>query len=166
MIMIRLAETQDLTAIMEILQVVVQKMHNNNNFQWDAKYPREQDFIEDINQGELFVSVQEGEVAGFICINKVEPEEYKGLAWSLSQEALVIHRMAVSPAYQKLGIGAQLVGFADELAKQKQMKYLKIDTYSGNPKAQRLFEKLGYTFVGEMHFNGKEKAFYCYEKLV
>ena len=78
----------------------------------------------------------------------------------------MIHRMAVSPDYRKVGVGFELVVFGDELAIKNNIRYLKTDTYSSNVNAQALFEKLGYIFVGEMSFLGKEKPFYCYEKMI
>ncbi|QJW48751.1 4Fe-4S dicluster domain-containing protein [bacterium BFN5] len=35
-----------------------------------------------------------------------------------------------------------------------------------NTKAQQLFRKSGYNFVGEMSFLGKEQPFFCYEKII
>jgi ribosomal protein S18 acetylase RimI-like enzyme len=162
--MIRKAVINDLESIMGILRKIIVEMHGYNNFQWDENYPQAQDFTSDIQKGNLFVSVREVEIAGFICINQNEPIEYEGLKWSLAEDALVIHRMGVNPDYRNAGIGVALVRFADELAKGAGVKYLKTDTYSLNTKAQSLFEKCGYVLVGEMNFLGREKPFYCYEK--
>lgn len=162
--MLRTAIINDLDNIMGIVQRIIAEMHGQHNFQWDENYPQAKDFIGDIEKGDLFVCSKDGQVVGFICINREEPKEYTGLRWSCSKEALVIHRMGVSPDYRKAGIGAQMVGFAAELAKRSGIEYLKTDTYSLNVKAQSLFQKQGYTFVGEMSFLGKERPFYCYEK--
>lgn len=164
--MIRKARIQDLERIMEILKKIVEEMHAYNNFQWDENYPQARDFAADIKKGELFVSERENKVVGFICINRDEPKEYEGLKWSSAEDVLVIHRMGVSTDHRKAGIGTELVGLADELAKNRNIKHLKTDTYSLNMKVQRLFQKCGYVFVGEMRFLGKEKPFYCFEKFV
>ncbi|MBP2627369.1 MAG: acetyltransferase, family [Firmicutes bacterium] len=164
--MIRTATMDDVSNIMKIVQAVIVEMHSYNNFQWDENYPQIRDFAGDIEKGDLFVSIREEMIAGFICINRVQPTEYNGLKWSLSEEALVIHRMAVSPDCRNIGVGFELVNFADELAKKNNVRYLKTDTYSLNTNAQGLFQKLGYIFVGEMSFLGKEKPFYCYEKWI
>jgi ribosomal protein S18 acetylase RimI-like enzyme len=164
--LIRKAIINDLDSIMEIVQKIIVEMHKYNNFQWDETYPQAENFAQDIEKEDLFVSVRENKVVGFICINKEEPLEYEGLKWSSEEEALVIHRMGVSPDYRNAGIGAELVGFADTLLKNKGIRYLRTDTYSLNVKAQGLFQKQGYIFVGEMRFLGKEKPFYCYEKVL
>ncbi len=163
---IRKAIMNDLGSIMKILEKIIVEMHAYNNFQWDKNYPQVKDFAADIEKGDLFACMRAGNLVGFICINRDEPKEYTVLNWSLPDPALVIHRMGVSPDYRNAGIGAELVGFADELSRRVGVEYLKTDTYSLNTKAQGLFQKRGYVFVGEMSFLGKEKPFYCYEKFL
>jgi len=164
--MIRKAMIDDLDAIMGILGEIIVEMHGYNNFQWDENYPQVKDFAADIKKGDLFVCVRDTEIVGFICISGDQPLEYGELNWSSGEEALVIHRMGVSPNSRNAGIGAELVGFAEEFSRNSGIRYLKTDTYSLNTKAQGLFQKRGYIFVGEMSFLGKEKSFYCYEKML
>lgn len=162
--MIRKANIADLDSIMAILKKIIKEMHSYGNFQWDENYPKAKDFAADIEEGNLFVSIRENKVIGFICINRDQPKEYQALNWSSTEDAFVIHRMGVSPDYRQAGIGTELVLFADEFAKSNGVAYLKTDTYSLNTMAQRLYLKCGYTFIGEMSFLGKEKPFYCYDK--
>lgn len=164
--MMRKAVIEDIKNVMEIIKETIVEMHSYGNYQWDENYPQEKDFLDDIQKGDLFVIEREGKLVGFVCINKVEPVEYNGLNWSLNDDAMVVHRMAVNPAYRKNGIGTELMKFADELALKNNISYLKTDTYSLNSKMNRLFEKCGYKLVGEMSFLGKEKPFYCYEKVL
>lgn len=164
--MIRKAIINDLDSIMEIVKKIIIEMHRYNNFQWDENYPQAKNFTTDIEKGDLFVSVIENKIVGFICINRDEPIEYEELKWSSAEDALVIHRMGVSPDCRNAGIGSELVEFAVELSKRTGVSYVKTDTNSLNTKAQGLFKKHGYVFVGEMFFLGKEKPFYCYEKVL
>jgi GNAT superfamily N-acetyltransferase len=163
---IRKATLEDINSIMQIVQETIFEMKSYNNTQWDENYPLESNFIDDINKGELYVVDEDGDVGGFACINKVEPEEYKDLTWKLDTAALVIHRMAVNPKFRRKGIGTKLISFADELALEQNIKLLKTDTYSLNTKMQGLFEKCGYTFVEEINFLKKERPFYCYDKSI
>lgn len=164
--MMRKAALEDLKNIMAIIKETIAEMHSYNNYQWDENYPKEEDFIDDIEKKNLFVSERSGKLVGFICVNKEQPIEYNGLNWLLNDEAMVIHRMAVNPACRREGIGTELMKFADELALKNSIRYLKTDTYSLNIKMDALFKKSGYNFVGEMSFLGKEKPFYCYEKIL
>lgn len=165
-ITIRKAILKDLRDIMEIIRQTIIEMCSYNNDQWDENYPQEKDFINDIQKENLFVIEREGKIVGFTCINKVEPVEYNELNWTLNETAMVGHRMSVSPAYRRNGIGTELMKFTDELALKNNVRYLKTDTYSINPKMNALFVKCGYKFIGEMSFLGKENSFYCYEKIL
>ncbi|AKN33710.1 acetyltransferase [Clostridium carboxidivorans P7] len=160
----RKAVIEDTKEIMQIIKETIAEMRTYNNTQWDENYPQEKDFMKDIQRGDLYVAEREGKLVGFVCINKVEPVEYTGLNWSLKEDCMVVHRMAVNPNYRRSGIGTELMKFADELALANNIRYLKTDTYSINTKMNALFKKCGYHLIGEMSFLGKEKPFYCYEK--
>ena len=99
--MIRKAVMEDINDIMRIIKETIAEMHSYNNTQWDENYPQEKDFINDIKKGDLFVAERDGKLVGFVCINKVEPVEYNGLNWSLNEEAMVVHRMAVNPVVEE-----------------------------------------------------------------
>ena len=61
---------------------------------------------------------------------------------------------------------SKLMKFTDEVALKNNLKYIKTDTYSINQNMNSLFVKCGYNLVGEIRFLGKEKTFYCYEKVI
>lgn len=160
----RKAIVQDIIGIMDIIRMVVHEMHSYHNFQWDEFYPQKKDFLADISAGDLYVSERDGKLVGFVCVNKIEPVEYCGLDWSSRKDFMVIHRMAVDPAYRRNGVGRELMTFAEELALKSNIAYLKTDTNSINKKMKALFLKCGYNFIGEICFLGKETPFYCYDK--
>lgn len=162
----RKAVKEDIQDIMKIIKETIEEMRTYNNTQWNEEYPAEKDFMKDIENEELFVIEREGRLAGFVCINKEVPDEYDGLNWSSDKEALIIHRMAVSLEHRKSGIGTELMKLADDFALRSNIKYLKIDTYSINEKMNALIKKFDYKFVGEINFKGREKSFYCYEKVL
>ncbi|MDP4125865.1 MAG: GNAT family N-acetyltransferase [Bacillota bacterium] len=164
--MMRKAKLQDIDKIMDIIRMTIIEMHSYNNYQWDENYPQEKDFIADINEGNLYVSERDGKLVAFICVNQVEPDEYKGLDWTSKREGMVIHRMSVHPEYRRNGIGFKLMNFAETLAHNKNISYLKTDTNSMNEKMQALFLKCGYKDIGVISFLGKEEPFYCYDKLL
>lgn len=164
--MIRKANLNDIKEILRIVDIAISDMHSYDNFQWDENYPREKDFKNDIYNRELFVCQENNEVAGFACINFDEPEEYNTLTWSLKTPAMIVHRMAVNPKFKGCGVGLKLMKFAENLSKEKNINHMKIDTNSLNTKAQNLFKRCGYNFIGEVAFAGKEGTFYCYEKIL
>lgn len=164
--MIRKASLNDVDSIMDIIKSTVEEMKTYNNTQWDESYPQAKDFIKDIESEELYVEAEGKEIKGFICINYIEQKEYDDLNWGSNSKAMVIHRMAVNPKFRQQGIATKLIKLAEQLALDNNVVYLKTDTYSINTKMNSLFKKCGFNLVGEMSFLGKEKPFFCYDKLL
>ncbi|HWR08232.1 GNAT family N-acetyltransferase [Sporomusa sp.] len=77
---------------------------------------------------DLYVNERDENLVGFACIYKVEPAEYTGLLWSMQENAMIVHRMAVTPAYRRSGIGTELMIFADEFSLKNSVRYLKTYT--------------------------------------
>ena len=149
---------------MEIIKATIAEMKTYGNTQWDENYPQKQDFTGDIESGSLYVNEENGELYGFICANFVEPDEYKDIQWALDEKCLILHRMSINPKYRNQGTATKLIEFAEKIAKENGVNYIKTDTYSINKKMNALLLKLGYIHRGNMNFLGKEKEFYCYDK--
>jgi GNAT superfamily N-acetyltransferase len=164
--MITKAKLSDVKEVMEIIYTTVEEMQSYNNTQWDENYPQGKDFEKDIEQGDLYIEIEDENIKGFICVNYIEPIEYSDLEWSSNEKCMVVHRMAVNSKFRNSGVGSKLMNFAEELAIKNEVRYLKTDTYSINIKMNSLFIKFNYKLVGEMNFLGKEKPFYCYEKML
>ena len=164
--MIRKANKEDIKEIMGIIKDTVKEMKLYNNTQWDENYPNESDFINDINRQELYVDERDEELVGLICLNKVEAPEYKSLEWEINEDALVIHRVAVKSSKRNLGIGSNLMKFAEKISVEQGLRHIKTDTYLLNEKMDYLFKKHGYKTIGQVRFEDKEKPFNCYEKLI
>lgn len=164
--MIVKAVREDIPGIMEIIGETVEEMKGYGNTQWDENYPKAENFLGDIEGGTLYVLKEEGELKGFVCIDFTQPGEYSGIEWSSNERCMVIHRMAVGRSARRQGIGRKLMEFAEVLAGENGVEYLKTDTYSINENMNILFRRCGFIKAGEMSFLGKEKPFYCYEKLL
>jgi GNAT superfamily N-acetyltransferase len=164
--MIRLAEAQDIDHIMRVVEKTILVMRDEDNPQWDDEYPAAAHFLDDVARRTLYVFEADGEIAGFICIDDFEPAEYERVAWHSSGKALVIHRMAVSPDFRGRGVATSLLEFADRLAIDSGVAYLKTDTYGKNAKMNALFSRNGFVRVGKMSFRGMQDAFTSYDKIV
>ena len=158
--MIRTAIIKDLAQIMEIAESSKLDMNFYGNFQWNEGYPKEEDFRKDITEGTLFVYDIKGVIAGFICINRNEPEEYKNVNWSIAKEAFIIHRLAVNNNFRGQGVGYKLVNQANAICIENNIGFIKTDTNSLNIKAQGLLRKCDYNFAGETSLLGHVGLFY------
>ncbi|RSK37404.1 GNAT family N-acetyltransferase [Hymenobacter metallilatus] len=164
--MIRLATLADLPAVLDVVRRVVPQMQATGNWQWTADYPNEAVFRQDIAQGHLWVAEHQGRVAAVAALthNHQDPE-YAQADWDVTEPALVTHRLAVDPAAQGQGLAAALLGQAEQLARQQDLRVLRVDTNSENQATQRLFPKLGYRFAGEITLAFRPGLrFFCYEK--
>jgi ribosomal-protein-alanine N-acetyltransferase len=86
---------------------------------------------------EVYVGLADGAVAGFIVL--------------VLQGAFVgyIQTVCVAPERRAGGIGAQLVRYAEErIFRESPNVFLCVSSF--NPDARRLYERLGYTLVGEL----------------
>ncbi|MDB5116887.1 MAG: putative acetyltransferase [Mucilaginibacter sp.] len=162
--LIRLATINDVPAILQLINEIVPVMNAAGNFQWDATYPNTKVFENDIALKQLWVADEDGAIAGVIAITTDNEPEYADI-WNLEEKAIVIHRLAVSTRYRGKGIAAKLMLQAEEVANNRGIKIIHVDTNSANEATQKLFPKLGYGYAGEIKLGfNTDLRFYCYEK--
>lgn len=162
---IRLATLNDIPAIMQVIAEVVPQMRAVGNLQWDNTYPNPAVFEQDINVNQLWLADVAGEIAGVAAITTEQYPEYAQVGLDISETAIVVHRLAVSPRYKGQGIAVALMQQAEKEAIRRGIKFLRIDTNSQNTIAQNLFIKTGYVFAGEIGLEFRPgMRFYCYEK--
>lgn len=165
MTVLRLATAADLPAILAIVRDVVPLMQASGNLQWSADYPNEEVFRRDIAQGQLWVAELNGQVAAVAALTHDQDAEYAQADWDAAEDALVTHRLAVSPAAQGQGLAEALLRQAEVLALEEGLKTVRLDTNSENQATQKLFPKLGYRFAGEITLGFRPGLrFFCYEK--
>ncbi|MBO9675844.1 MAG: GNAT family N-acetyltransferase [Sphingobacteriaceae bacterium] len=164
---IRLALTEDIPSIMQLVRKVVPIMRAAGNFQWGNDYPNPEVFANDITNGQLWVAELENEIVGVSAITTDQDPEYAEAGWDITEKAIVTHRLAVDPDWQGKGIAKALMQQAEEVAKAAGINILRVDTNSENKATQALFPKLGYTFSGEIGLAKRPGLrFFCYEKLL
>ncbi len=164
--MIRQAKREDLPEILGIIGKVKKMMLESGNPQWDSDYPGEKEYSKDIEAGELWLEELNGIIAGFMTVNAELSKKYNNVCWQTELPANSIHRLAVNPLCRGRGIARRLFAFAETLSRQQGMKSIRLDTFSPNKAAQRLFMNNGYTYVGEIFMKGRTIPYFCYEKTV
>ena len=164
MIEIRPARPEELDTIWPLVCRAVARMNQQGNPQWGSDYPTRALYAGDIARGQLYAALVDGALAGVACVNTDESPEYAPLPWTTAQPALVIHRMAVDPAFQHQGVGSALFTFAQDLAFRRGLEAMRIDTYSLNHTMQALIRRMGFQQVGEIHLHGRPLTYPCFEK--
>jgi ribosomal protein S18 acetylase RimI-like enzyme len=153
--------------VMQVITLCVAHMRAQGIYQWDEIYPNLQVVEEGARSGSLFVIRQEGGCVASVCLNELQPEQYRSLPWRCTQgRALVIHRLCVHPEWQRRGAGRHLMDFTESFAREHGFSGLRLDCYTGNPRALALYERRGYQRVVQASFPRRELPFDCFEKMI
>ncbi|WP_316829644.1 GNAT family N-acetyltransferase [Pedobacter aquatilis] len=164
---IRLAVTEDIAEIMQLVKKVVPLMRASGNFQWGDDYPNPEVFAKDISINQLWIAEIDEKIVGISAITNDQDAEYADAGWDINEKAIVTHRLAVDPDCQGKGIAKALMNQAEIVAGNSGIKILRVDTNSENMATQALFPKLGYTFSGEIGLAKRPGLrFFCYQKLL
>jgi putative acetyltransferase len=98
-----------------------------------------------------------------LAINEKFPEEYNAVDWKITGgKNLALHRLCVKPGMQGKGFAKKLVIFAENFASMNHYKSIRLDAFSKNPAALKLYESMGYNKAGSCNF--RKGLFFCFEK--
>ena len=164
---IRKAEISDLENIMLMYKSCVAGMVENGIDQWDETYPNDEIISEDLNVGTYYVAEMNETIIGGINMDKNQDVTYLALDWEdKSDSFLVVHRLGVKEEFWNKKIGKDLMLFTEKLVIEKGLKSIRLDTYSGNPKAMEFYRRLGYTEIGTIDLKPDKDKYYCFEKII
>lgn len=159
---LRKATASELPQIWEILQQAIEQRKNDGSDQWQNGYPNEKTVQSDYEKGYAYVLVENDEIiATAAIIFDIDPAytEIKG-KWLTNDAYVVVHRVATSNAAKGKGIATQLFILIEDLAIQHGVFSIKVDTNFDNVPMLKIFDKLKYTYCGEVFVNGAtRKAF-------
>ena len=162
-ITVRKANITDTNNILELFKNVINVMDANGIFQWDDIYPDEKILYKDIQNNQMFLGEIDGEIVAAFVLNQECDEEYKNGNWNYKQSSFaVIHRFCVNPNFQNKGIGTNTMNTIEEMLKEDSIETIRLDAFSLNPYALKMYEKLGYVNVGEVKW--RKGLFYLFEK--
>ncbi|MCI8483406.1 MAG: GNAT family N-acetyltransferase [Lachnospiraceae bacterium] len=117
--------------------------------QWNQYYPLREDFIEDIEKGQLFVGMAGQEIAVIYTLNQEYDKEYETASWSQPEKSFfIVHRLCVHPKFQHQGIARQTMEEIERTASLHGVPSIRLDVYSKNPYALKLYHSCGYQEVG------------------
>lgn len=160
------AEMRDSVRVMEIITRCKHQMREAGNDQWDDLYPTAAVVERDIRTGSLFVLVDGSECIGAVCLDDEQPPEYAALHWQYLGPVLVVYRLCVDPANQGSGVARTLMDFAERFAATNGYPAIRLDTYTGNPRALVLYQRRGYHRAGQVSFPRRKLPFECFERAI
>ncbi|MGN1148304.1 MAG: GNAT family N-acetyltransferase [Lachnospiraceae bacterium] len=159
----RPGQPADIAEIVSLVQAAIENMNRQNINQWDALYPTEADFRDDIEKGQLYVGIMDEKIAVIYVLNRECDEAYQNGAWQYpSASFCVIHRLCVNPDFQNRGVGALTMEHIEKELATRGIQAIRLDAFSQNPYAIKLYKGLGYQVVG--HADWRKGRFFLMEK--
>ena len=158
---IRPAETRDI----ESVSLLYEKIHEEEEagrlcvgWQRDV-YPVRRTAEAALLRGDLFVMERDGQLLAAAIINHLQPDGYELGPWqhpASSDRVMVLHTLAVDPAFAGQGCGKKFVAFYEAFSMAHGCPFLRMDTNADNLAARALYRKLGYNEVAIVPtvFNG------------
>lgn len=164
---IRKANTTDLDNIMLMYKSCVQGMLAKDIDQWDETYPNAEIISQDLEIMTYYVAEIKGTIIGGINIDQNQDKTYLNIDWEdKSDSFLVVHRLGVKEEFWNKKIGKYLMLFTENLVTERGLKSIRLDTYSGNPKAMEFYRRLGYRELGAINLKPNKNEYYCFEKII
>lgn len=164
---IRKGNKKDLSSIMLMYKSCVKGMLANGIDQWDDSYPNTEIISQDLEMMTYYVSIFNEEIIGGINIDQNQDKTYLEIDWEdKSNSFLVVHRLAVKEEYWNKKVGKDLMLFTEKLVKEKELRSIRLDTYSGNPKAIEFYRRLGYSELGTIDLKPNKNKYHCFEKII
>ncbi len=138
---------------------------------WEyGKHPTEQGLRSYIENGEMYLLLVQGDIAGMVVVVMSQGQEYEAVSWAEkleNHEVATLHLLAVCPEYQGRSLGSVILDLVGELAKRHGKKALRLDVMESNLPAQRMYEKAGFVYRGKQHWYAENTGwtdFLLYEK--
>ena len=161
----RVASIDDLDDIFQLAEKAIKQMEHDNIHQWDSIYPTKDDFSNDIRKKELYIGVIDKKIVVIYALNKECDEQYQNGEWQyIGDNFNVIHRLCVSPDFQKKGIAHTTLLHIESELRNLGIKAIRLDVFCENPYALKLYSNNGYRKVGNAHWRKGE--FLLMEKLL
>jgi ribosomal protein S18 acetylase RimI-like enzyme len=162
---IRLADDSDLDEVTSLLRACIGFMLSEGIDQWDDVYPSRTTVVNDIREKTLYLASRAGPPAAAMVMNETQDDAWNAAHWSIDDvRVLVVHRLMVHPQHQGKGVAQQMMGFAERWGQAHGYGAIRLDAFSENPRALRLYERLGYRDAGGATF--RKGAFRCFEKRI
>lgn len=140
---IRLAEKNDVSSIVELLNKVTLNLHQKNINQWVYPWNSEEINMDIINRN-IYVIVEDNLIIGtfslkIVSINAVIP--------IIKSNNLYLYRIAILPEYQGKNIGLKLIDYACKISRDSK-KILYLDCWAGNINLKNFYLNAGFYFCG------------------
>ena len=151
---------EDIEKMMCVIHEAQESMHANGIPQWQDGYPNEEVISWDIQTGNSYVLVEDGNVIGTAYIVAGYEPNYDYIEegkWLNDHPYVVVHRIAISKDYKGKDCARQLMVFAESVAGMHHLHDIRIDTHHQNLPMRKFLSKLGYHACGTVYLKNGDK---------
>ncbi|NLI54465.1 MAG: N-acetyltransferase [Clostridiales bacterium] len=153
----------DLPELIALYRAAIQSMDAQGIPQWDEIYPDRRVIAEDISRGEMEVGRVGETIAVAFSLELCGEGDYEPANWRYpAPRFVVLHRLCVHPAFQGRGIAKEAMDHIEQSVLTRGIHAIRLDAFSRNPAALRLYESRGYEKAGTIQY--RKGLFYLYEK--
>ncbi|MGJ1263712.1 GNAT family N-acetyltransferase [Sphingobacterium spiritivorum] len=165
-LILRQAGIADTDRIWAILQQAIELRKQDGSRQWQDGYPNPDTIRQDIESGYGHVLLLDNSIVGYVAVIFDGEPAYDSLEgkWLSEQEYAVVHRLAVAQDIKTKGTATFIMQQVENIATGCKVYSIKVDTNYDNLAMLRIFEKLGYSYCGEVYFRGSARK--AFEKLL
>ncbi|EOT47616.1 MULTISPECIES: GNAT family N-acetyltransferase [Enterococcus] len=138
-------------------------------------YPSIDSVLSAINKKEFYLFVDDSmTILATVILNHQAHENYQKLTWltqnTTAHDHLIVHTLIVDQTRKNQGIGTKLMKAIKTYAQDLGVVSIRLDTAKTNLPAQHLYEKQGFTYIGQVDLpkfdqTGVDECV-CYEYLL
>lgn len=163
----RQARADEFDACWKIVDQVRRSMIQLGNAQWTEYYPSREDIMGDFFEGNAFVLEKSGKLLayGMVGINGEPAYDHIEGKWQSDNIYVVIHRLAVLPELQGLGLGKVFLQETERYCKSMDIHSIKVDTPLDNKNMIGLLSQSGFVVCGQVDYGERGKSF-AFEKVL
>lgn len=161
-------EAKDIPQIMEIIKAARNYLKNKGIDQWQNNYPNSKTLKEDIENNNSYIITDGDKIIAAAAIIFSDDPTYdyiEGGKWLSSGNYGVIHRAVVIKEYKGRGIASKIFARTYELAKQRGITSIRIDTHPDNEAMKKAIKKEKFKYCGIIFTELGSKRL-AYEKII
>jgi len=162
-LIVRQATIADRDDLLALVTACIEGMRAQQIEQWDEQYPNAIAIDRDLAQGTAYVGLWGDTLVAMVVVNEYQDAEYTEVAWQWTDGSVaVVHRLMVHPQAEGRRLAREMMAFAEQLAADQGHSIIRLDAFSLNPRALRLYHALGYRDAGTIRL--RKGVFQCFEK--
>ncbi len=154
-----LAQEEEISQCFDILNEGRAFQREQGFVQWPDGYPPRSAIEEDVRTGKGYVVKADGKLACYMYIGLDGDPAYPAIkgAWHSDSPYVVVHRLAMAPAFRGTGLSSQVFRLIEEFCASIDIFNLRIDTDGANLRMQHVLTKNGFLPCGTVIQGGGDR---------